>query len=82
LRPIPEAPIAPGIDDPITRRAQRRLAVDRVNPGEALLAFGSNFTPWDWTRTIVLNLSPNMASSGGDHLRSPHPRSGGSPPSR
>jgi L-threonylcarbamoyladenylate synthase len=58
----PEAPIAPGmIESHYAPRAQLRLQVDRVNPGEALLAFGAKMPPGTEHAAIVLNLSP-----GGD----------------
>jgi L-threonylcarbamoyladenylate synthase len=56
----PEAPIAPGmLESHYAPRAQLRLAVDRVNPGEALLAFGIKLPAGTQDAAIVLNLSPN-----------------------
>jgi L-threonylcarbamoyladenylate synthase len=56
----PEAPIAPGmLESHYAPRAQLRLAVDRVNPGEALLAFGIQLPAGTQDTAIVLNLSPN-----------------------
>ena len=56
------APIAPGmIESHYAPRAQLRLQVDRVNPGEALLAFGVRMPPGIEQAALVLNLSP-----GGD----------------
>jgi L-threonylcarbamoyladenylate synthase len=40
-------------------RARLRLDVDRVNPGEALLAFGTSLPAGTPDAAIVLNLSPN-----------------------
>ena len=58
----PEAPIAPGmLESHYAPRAQLRLRCDRVNPGEALLAFGAKLPPGTEDAAIVLNLSP-----GGD----------------
>jgi L-threonylcarbamoyladenylate synthase len=58
----PGAPIAPGmIESHYAPRAQLRLQVDRVNPGEALLAFGARMPPGIEQAALVLNLSP-----GGD----------------
>ena len=56
----PEAPMAPGmLESHYAPRAQLRLAVDRVNPGEALLAFGIKLPAGTQDAAIVLNLSPN-----------------------
>jgi L-threonylcarbamoyladenylate synthase len=56
----PGAPIAPGmIESHYAPRARLRLDVDRVNPGEALLAFGARLPPGTQDAAIVLNLSPN-----------------------
>jgi L-threonylcarbamoyladenylate synthase len=56
----PETPIAPGmIESHYAPRARLRLDVDRVNPGEALLAFGARLPPGTQDAAIVLNLSPN-----------------------
>jgi L-threonylcarbamoyladenylate synthase len=56
----PEAPIAPGmIESHYAPRARLRLDADRVNPGEALLAFGARLPPGTQDAAIVLNLSPN-----------------------
>jgi L-threonylcarbamoyladenylate synthase len=58
----PEAPLAPGmIESHYAPRAQLRLDVDRVNPGEALLAFGIRLPAGTPDAALVLNLSP-----GGD----------------
>ena len=58
----PDAPIAPGmIESHYAPRARLRLQVDRVNPGEALLAFGARMPPGIEHAALVLNLSP-----GGD----------------
>jgi L-threonylcarbamoyladenylate synthase len=58
----PEAPIAPGmIESHYAPRARLRLEVDRINPGEALLAFGAKLPPGSEHAAMVLNLSP-----GGD----------------
>ena len=58
----PGAPIAPGMmESHYAPRAQLRLQVDRVNPGEALLAFGARMPPGIEQAALVLNLSP-----GGD----------------
>jgi len=58
----PDAPIAPGmIESHYAPRARLRLQVDRVNPGEALLAFGARMPPGIEQAALVLNLSP-----GGD----------------
>jgi L-threonylcarbamoyladenylate synthase len=58
----PAAPIAPGmIESHYAPRARLRLQVDRVNPGEALLAFGARMPPGIEQAALVLNLSP-----GGD----------------
>ena len=58
----PGAPIAPGmLESHSAPRARLRLRVDRVNPGEALLAFGIRLPPGTENAAIVLNLSP-----GGD----------------
>lgn len=55
----PEAPIAPGmLESHYAPRARLRLQVDRVNPGEALLAFGTRMPPGTEQAAIVLNLSP------------------------
>jgi L-threonylcarbamoyladenylate synthase len=55
-----DAPIAPGmIESHYAPRAQLRLAVDHVNPGEALLAFGIKLPVSTKDAAIVLNLSPN-----------------------
>ena len=55
----PEAPIAPGmIESHYAPRAQLRLAVDHVNPGEALLAFGIKLPVSTQDAALVLNLSP------------------------
>ena len=55
----PEAPIAPGmIESHYAPRAQLRLAVDHVNPGEALLAFGIKLPVGTEDAALVLNLSP------------------------
>jgi L-threonylcarbamoyladenylate synthase len=56
----PEAPLAPGmIESHYAPRARLRLDVDRVNPGEALLAFGTSLPAGTPDAAIVLNLSPN-----------------------
>jgi L-threonylcarbamoyladenylate synthase len=58
----PDAPIAPGmLESHYAPRARLRLQVDRVNPGEALLAFGARMPPGIEQAALVLNLSP-----GGD----------------
>jgi L-threonylcarbamoyladenylate synthase len=58
----PDAPIAPGmLESHYAPRARLRLDVDRVNPGEALLAFGTKLPPGTQDAALVLNLSP-----GGD----------------
>jgi L-threonylcarbamoyladenylate synthase len=58
----PEAPVAPGmLESHYAPRARLRLHADRVNPGEALLAFGARMPPGIEQAAIVLNLSP-----GGD----------------
>jgi L-threonylcarbamoyladenylate synthase len=55
-----EAPIAPGMmESHYAPRARLRLDADRVNPGEALLAFGASLPPGTQDAAIVLNLSPN-----------------------
>jgi len=56
----PDAPIAPGmLESHYAPRAQLRLAVDHVNPGEALLAFGIQLPAGTQDAALVLNLSPN-----------------------
>jgi L-threonylcarbamoyladenylate synthase len=58
----PEAPIAPGmLESHYAPRARLRLRAERVNPGEALLAFGPHLPPGAENAAMVLNLSP-----GGD----------------
>jgi L-threonylcarbamoyladenylate synthase len=58
----PEAPLAPGMmESHYAPRAKLRLRADRVNQGEALLAFGSRLPPGAEHAAMVLNLSP-----GGD----------------
>jgi L-threonylcarbamoyladenylate synthase len=55
-----DAPIAPGmIESHYAPRAKLRLAVDHVNPGEALLAFGIKLPVSTKDAALVLNLSPN-----------------------
>ena len=55
----PEAPLAPGmLESHYAPRAQLRLDVDRVNSGEALLAFGTRLPIGTQDAAIVLNLSP------------------------
>jgi L-threonylcarbamoyladenylate synthase len=55
----PQAPVAPGmLESHYAPRAKLRLAVDSVNPGEALLAFGGTLPPGTEHAAIVLNLSP------------------------
>ncbi len=56
----PAAPIAPGmIESHYAPRATLRLDVDKVHPGEALLAFGTKLPLGTQDAAIVLNLSPN-----------------------
>jgi L-threonylcarbamoyladenylate synthase len=58
----PDAPLAPGmLESHYAPRARLRLQADRVNPGEALLAFGTRLPPGTEDAAVVLNLSP-----GGD----------------
>src|SRR3954470_15382935 len=58
----PEAPLAPGMmESHYAPRAKLRLRADRVNEGEALLAFGPRLPPGAEHASVVLNLSP-----GGD----------------
>jgi L-threonylcarbamoyladenylate synthase len=58
----PEAPLAPGMmESHYAPRAKLRLRADRVNEGEALLAFGPRLPPGAEHASMVLNLSP-----GGD----------------
>ena len=55
-----EAPLAPGmLESHYAPRARLRLDAVEVNPGEALLAFGSRLPPGTQDAAIVLNLSPN-----------------------
>jgi L-threonylcarbamoyladenylate synthase len=55
-----EAPLAPGmLESHYAPRARLRLDAIQVNPGEALLAFGSRLPPGTQDAAIVLNLSPN-----------------------
>ena len=55
----PEAPMAPGmLESHYAPHARLRLDVDRVNPGEALLAFGTKLPPGTPDAVLVLNLSP------------------------
>jgi L-threonylcarbamoyladenylate synthase len=55
----PVAPMAPGMTEShYAPRARLRLDADRVNPGEALLAFGANLPPGTQDAALVLNLSP------------------------
>ncbi len=55
-----EAPLAPGmLESHYAPRARLRLDAVQVNPGEALLAFGSRLPPGTQDAAIVLNLSPN-----------------------
>ena len=59
---MPKRRSRPACSNPITRRARGfACEVDRVNPGEALLAFGAKMPPGTEHAAIVLNLSP-----GGD----------------
>ena len=54
-----DAPVAPGmIESHYAPRAKLRLAVDHVNPGEALLAFGLKLPVSTKDAVLVLNLSP------------------------
>jgi L-threonylcarbamoyladenylate synthase len=54
-----DAPIAPGmLESHYAPRAKLRLEVDRVEPGEALLAFGTRMPPGIEQAAVVLNLSP------------------------
>ena len=56
----PEAPLAPGmLESHYAPRARLRLKADRVNPGEALLAFGTKLPPGAEQAALVLNLSPD-----------------------
>jgi L-threonylcarbamoyladenylate synthase len=58
----PAAPLAPGMmESHYAPQARLRLQADRVNPGEALLAFGPRMPPGTEDAALVLNLSP-----GGD----------------
>ena len=62
----PEAPIAPGmLASHYAPRAKLRLDADRVERGEALLAFGPNLPPGAEHAAMVLNLSPrgNLAEA-------------------
>jgi L-threonylcarbamoyladenylate synthase len=60
--PATKTPIAPGmLESHYAPRAQLRLQADRVNSGEALLAFGWRLPPGTEEAAVVLNLSP-----GGD----------------
>ena len=55
-----EAPIAPGqLPSHYATRAKLRLDADRVEPHEALLAFGPSLPPGAERTAYVLNLSPN-----------------------
>ena len=55
----PEAPLAPGMmQSHYAPRAQLRLRAERVEPGEALLAFGPALLPGSEHAERVLNLSP------------------------
>jgi L-threonylcarbamoyladenylate synthase len=55
-----ETPLAPGmLESHYAPRARLRLDAAQVNPGEALLAFGSRLPPGTQDAAIVLNLSPN-----------------------
>jgi L-threonylcarbamoyladenylate synthase len=55
----PEAPIAPGmLASHYAPRAKLRLRADKVNDGEALLAFGPNLLRGAEHAVMVLNLSP------------------------
>jgi L-threonylcarbamoyladenylate synthase len=57
---VAETPIAPGmLESHYAPRARLRLDAVQVNPGEALLAFGSRLPPGTQDAAIVLNLSPN-----------------------
>jgi len=52
--------LAPGmLESHYAPRARLRLDAVEVNPGEALLAFGSRLPPGTQDAAIVLNLSPN-----------------------
>ena len=54
-----EMPLAPGmLESHYAPRARLRLDAVQVNPGEALLAFGSRLPPGTQDAAIVLNLSP------------------------
>jgi len=56
----PEAPLAPGmIESHYAPRAQLRLDAEHVNPGEALLAFGTRLPAGTPDAALVLNLSPS-----------------------
>ena len=55
----PGAPIAPGmLESHYAPKAKLRLAVDHVEPGEALLAFGVRMPRGVEGAAVVLNLSP------------------------
>jgi L-threonylcarbamoyladenylate synthase len=55
----PEAPIAPGtLASHYAPKARLRLRADKVNEGEALLAFGPNLLRGAEHAVMVLNLSP------------------------
>jgi L-threonylcarbamoyladenylate synthase len=54
-----DAPLAPGmLSSHYAPRAALRLAAERVEPGEALLAFGPTLPPGAENAAAVLNLSP------------------------
>ena len=56
----PEAPLAPGmIESHYAPRARLRLDAEHVNPGEALLAFGTRLPAGTPEAALVLNLSPS-----------------------
>jgi L-threonylcarbamoyladenylate synthase len=55
----PDAPPAPGmLESHYAPRARLRLDADRIQPGEALLAFGTRLPPGTQDAALVLNLSP------------------------
>jgi L-threonylcarbamoyladenylate synthase len=55
----PEAPVAPGmLASHYAPKAKLRLRADKVQAGEALLAFGPNLPPGAEHAVMVLNLSP------------------------
>jgi L-threonylcarbamoyladenylate synthase len=56
----PEAPLSPGmLESHYAPRARLRLHAQRVDAGEALLAFGPRLPPGAEQASMVLNLSPS-----------------------